>query len=149
MAFPSWVLLCVCVCVCVCILGLHLWHMDFPRLGGELELQLLAYTTATAKQDLCYICSLHYSSRQCQILNSGTEPTSSCIIVWFITAETPGELMFFCLFIFKLTLFSNLCSPSYSPTYNSDLLRPYFTSTLTKIANGRLQKEINFFQQDD
>ena len=25
--------LCVCVCVCVCFLGLHLRHMEVPRLG--------------------------------------------------------------------------------------------------------------------
>ena len=35
-------------CVCVCILGLHLWHMEVPRLGVESELSLLAYATATA-----------------------------------------------------------------------------------------------------
>ena len=29
------------------LLGPHLWAMDVPRLGAELELQLLAYTTAT------------------------------------------------------------------------------------------------------
>ena len=29
-------------------LGLHLGHMEFPRLGVELELQLQAYDTATA-----------------------------------------------------------------------------------------------------
>ena len=28
-------------------LGPHLQHMEVPRLGVELELQLLAYTTAT------------------------------------------------------------------------------------------------------
>ena len=30
------------------ISGLHPRHMEFPRLGVKLELQLLAYTTATA-----------------------------------------------------------------------------------------------------
>ena len=29
-----------------------LWHMEVPRLGVELELQLLAYTTAIAAPDL-------------------------------------------------------------------------------------------------
>ena len=29
-------------------LEFHLWHMEVPRLGIELELQLPAYTTATA-----------------------------------------------------------------------------------------------------
>ena len=32
-------------------LGLHLQHMEVPRLGVKLELQLPAYTTATAMQD--------------------------------------------------------------------------------------------------
>ena len=43
-------------------LGPHLWYMEVPRLGAELELQLLAYTTATAAPDLSYICNLHHSS---------------------------------------------------------------------------------------
>ena len=34
------------VCLFVCLLGLHIWHMVVPRLGVELELQLLAYTIA-------------------------------------------------------------------------------------------------------
>ena len=50
-------------------LGLHFWHMEVPRLGVELELQLLAYATARAKEDLSHICDLHHSSWQCQILN--------------------------------------------------------------------------------
>ena len=32
-------------------LGLRLWHVEVPRLGVELDLQLLAYTTATATPD--------------------------------------------------------------------------------------------------
>ena len=43
--------------------------MEVPRLGIELELQLPAYTTATAVQDPNRICDLHHSSRQRQILN--------------------------------------------------------------------------------
>ena len=31
-----------------CFLGPHLWCMEVPRLGDELELQLLDYTTVTA-----------------------------------------------------------------------------------------------------
>jgi len=46
-----------------CFLGLHLWQMEIPRLGGQLELQLLA----TAMQDPSCICNLHHSSQQCQI----------------------------------------------------------------------------------
>ena len=40
-----------------------------PRLGVELELQLLAYATATATLDPSCVWDLHHSSWQCQILN--------------------------------------------------------------------------------
>ena len=46
-------------------LGPHLRHMEVPRLGVKLELQLLAYATATWQRWI--------------------EPTSSRIIVWFLT----------------------------------------------------------------
>ena len=49
--------------------GLHQQHMEAPRLGNELELQLSAYTTATATPDLSHIYNLHHSLRQFQILN--------------------------------------------------------------------------------
>ena len=45
-------------------LGPHLWHMESPRLGVKLELLLPAYTTATAKWDLSFICSLHHEQGQ-------------------------------------------------------------------------------------
>ena len=47
--------------------------MEVPRLGVELELQLLAYATATATPDLSHTCDLHHSSGQCQILNPLSE----------------------------------------------------------------------------
>ena len=48
-------------------LGLHSWHMEGPRLGVELELQLPAY--ATAVQDPSCIWDLHHSLGQQWILN--------------------------------------------------------------------------------
>ena len=48
---------------------MHLWHMEVPRLEVELELQLLAYTTATARQNLSCVCNLRHSSWQHQNLN--------------------------------------------------------------------------------
>ena len=44
-------------------------HMEVPRLGVELELQLPACTTATATLDPSHIHDLHHSSQQRQILN--------------------------------------------------------------------------------
>ena len=54
-------------------LELYLWHMEVPRLGVELELQLPAYITATAMQHPNHICDLHHSSEQWQILNPLSE----------------------------------------------------------------------------
>ena len=50
-------------------LGPHLWYMEVPGLRIKLELQMQAYTTATATQDPSCACDLHQSSRQHQILN--------------------------------------------------------------------------------
>ena len=50
-------------------LALIQWHMEVLGLGVEPELQLLAYTPATATPDPSLICDLHHSSWQCQILN--------------------------------------------------------------------------------
>ena len=43
--------------------------MEVSRLGVESELQLPAYTTATATPDPSHICDLCHSLWQCQILN--------------------------------------------------------------------------------
>ena len=47
-------------------LGPLLQHMEIPRLGVELELQLPAYTIAT--WDPSCILNLYHSSEQCHIL---------------------------------------------------------------------------------
>ena len=51
------------------ILWLHHGIRKVPGKGVNLELQLPAYTTATATQDLSCICDLHHSSWQHRILN--------------------------------------------------------------------------------
>ena len=45
----------------------------FPGSGVELELQLPAYTTATAMWELSHICDLRHSLWQHQILNPRSE----------------------------------------------------------------------------
>ena len=54
-----------------CFLGLHLQHIEVPRLGAELELQLPAYATATETQDPSHVCNPR--SQQHQILNPLSE----------------------------------------------------------------------------
>ena len=39
------------------------WHMEVSRLGVKLELQLLAYATATATKDPSHVCDLNDSSQ--------------------------------------------------------------------------------------
>ena len=78
------------LCILFFFLGPHLQHMEFPRPGVKLELQLLAYTTTTAtRQDLSHICDLRHSLWQCQILNplskDRDQPTYSWILVRFLT----------------------------------------------------------------
>ena len=62
--------------------------MEVPRLGVELELQLLAYATATATQDPNHVCDLHHSSQQHRILNPLSEArdrtTTSWLLVRFV-----------------------------------------------------------------
>ena len=90
------------VCFCFCYLVLHPRHMKFPRLGGESELQLLAYATATAMPDLSRICDLHHSTWQRQILNPLSEArdwthilmgTSQICYCW-ATVGTPWVQLF-------------------------------------------------------
>ena len=52
-----------------CFLEPNWGHMEVPRIGGQVELQLLDYTTTIATWDLSHACNLHHSSRQLQILN--------------------------------------------------------------------------------
>ena len=73
----SFLIVFVCLFVCLFFVfssfGPRLQHMEVPKLGLELELQLPAYTTATAAAtampDPSRACDLHHSSRQCWILN--------------------------------------------------------------------------------
>ena len=56
--------------------------MEVPRLEVELELQPLAYATATAKQDLSCICNLCHNLWQCHIpnpLSEAKDPT--CVLM--------------------------------------------------------------------
>ena len=63
-------------------LGPHSRHMEVPRLGVQMELQLLAYTTATATQNLSCVCDLHHSSQQCWILNHlGKARDRTCVFM--------------------------------------------------------------------
>ena len=70
----------------------HVWHMEVPRLEVE------SYATTTAMPGLRRL-QLHRSSWQHRMLNplgltkpTEIEPTSSWILVGFVTAESQQEL---------------------------------------------------------
>ena len=68
------------VCLFFAFLGPNLRHMEVPRLGDELELQMPVYTTATETLDPSRICNLHHSSWQHWILEptEGSQGLNSC-----------------------------------------------------------------------
>ena len=69
-------------CLFFFFLGPHPRHTEVPRLGVESELQLAAYTTATATCDPSHICDLHHCSRQRRILNPLSEARDrTCILM--------------------------------------------------------------------
>ena len=78
-----------------CFLGPYPWHTEVLSLGVYSELQLPAYTTATATPDLSCVCDLHHSSRQCWILNPLSEArVRTCNLICFCctTKGTPQNV---------------------------------------------------------
>ena len=74
-----------------CFLGPHLWLMEFPRLGIQLELHMPAYTTATAISDPNHVCNLHHSSRQHWILHLLSKARD-----WTCNLMVPSRIHFHC-----------------------------------------------------
>ena len=119
-------------------LGLHLQHMEVPRLGDELELQLLAYTKITAMPDPSSVCHRHHSSGQCWILNSLSEARDqTCVLLdtsqihfCWATTRTPESP-------FKNNLKANLSSWSKTKENSKITLREIFQvkCTLNKFTN--------------
>ena len=58
-----------CLCFCFVFLGLHLRHMEFPRLRDLIRAVAAGQRHTTATWDLSCVCDLHRSSWQCWILN--------------------------------------------------------------------------------
>ena len=98
-------------------LGLHLWHIEVPRLGVESELQLLAYTAATASWDPSHICDLQNSSQQQRILNPLSKARDQThILVRFINCwATQGTPEFCFLYILVRNLLSVMKLANFFP----------------------------------
>ena len=106
-------------------LGPHPWHMEGPRLGVKSELQLPAYTTATAMQDLSHLFDLHQSSWQRWILNPMSKARDQTRNPMF-----PGQIHFYCAMTGTPSVISYLAQ---SFVRNCDIFRSYFPSNERKI----------------
>ena len=86
--------------------GPHLRHMECPRLGVQLGLQLPAYARTTVTPDPSHVCNLHHSSQQCRILNPMSEardPTCNLMVpsqICFCCAITGTPLFYFYFYLF-------------------------------------------------
>ena len=65
-------------------LGLHLQHMEFPRLGANQSYSHCPHHSHSNTRSL-----IHWAS-------PGIKPSSSCILVWFITTEPRWKLHDLC-----------------------------------------------------
>ena len=110
----SQLMFCLLVCLFFGLVGPHLQQMEVPRLGVELELLLLAYNTATEKQDLSHVFNLYHSSQQCQNLNPLSKARyQNCVLMdtsqvcyhW----ATMGTPFFFLLMLIRLSKFRHWC----------------------------------------
>ena len=109
-----------------------------PRLGVQSELQLLAYTIATAMRDLSHICSLHHSSRQCQILNLLSEARDrTCVLM------DTSQICFPCVTMGTPSLLSSGHDTVMSILYMRKLRHPevIYLSKVTQLVGGGVKFE--------
>ena len=99
------------VCLFVCLLfEPRPRHVEILKLGVESELQLPAYTTATAMPDTSCVCDLHHSSWQLQILNllsKARDQIRNLMVPSQIVSTAPQwELLHKFLILLSFTVFS-------------------------------------------
>ena len=129
---PSW----ICFCWAIMgtpifsfffffFLGLHVMHMEVPRLRVKSELQLPAYPAATAMPDLSCICDLHCSSHQHQILNSlsGTREWTSILMdtSWLLNPRGHNRNSTISLILKSLPWSSHHGTAEMNPTRNHEV----------------------------
>ena len=102
-------------CPVLFLLGPQVRHVEVPRLGVKLELQLLAFTTATEMSHLSHICELHHcdAGSLTHWAGPGIELSSSWILVRLVSAEPHWKLL---LPYFNSLLFLSV-PRNYFPTY--------------------------------
>ena len=81
----------------ICLFRPHMQHMEVPRLGVKLELQLLVYTIATAMwiraPSATYTITHGNAGSLTHSVSPGIKLASSWILVRFVTTIPPWELL--------------------------------------------------------
>ena len=132
--------------LCVCLFRLHLQHMEVPRLGIQMELQLLAYAVAAVTPDLSRTCDLHHTSWQHWILNPLSRARDrTCILMGtsqvhyrWATRGTPGAHNFKSAWIpvwFPCWIHKQACSQLWSCVLNVMKLTFAFCSHDTSLSS--------------
>ena len=81
--------------------------MEIPRLGVKLELQLSAYTTATATSDLSRICNLCCSLWQRQVLNPLTKARDWTCVLYLLSHNGSSAAVFWAaIYVWTTCFFS-------------------------------------------
>ena len=117
-------------------------HMEVPRLGVESELQLPAYTAATATPNPSHVYSLHHSSRQRRIPHPLSEAKDrTCVLM------DPSQIFFRCATMgtSQVSLLSN-CSISIHSIITSPASRLVLTSSPLQViwySFGERKKPLN------
>ena len=107
------------------------WHMKVARLGVKLELQLLAYGTATEMPDPSHIWDLYQSSWKCQILNPPSEARGKTLNLMV------SSWIHFCCAMMET-------APFYSFTWLSEYRPPSLSSPgQCQVFEGFLFEEVN------
>ena len=106
--------------------------MEVARLGVQSELQLPAYTTATAAGDPSHVCDLHHSSRRCQIPDPLSEARDQTHILMdtrrirFRCATTGTPQISFIFYLMSFSLPGTIafsCRVSFSASWLQRFLR--------------------------
>ena len=86
-------------------LGPHPWHKEVPRIGVELDYSCWPMPQSRQGQNqaasaTCTTAHINWSHWE----RPGIKPTSSWILIGFVSAEPEGELLIFFLFIYLFAL---------------------------------------------
>ena len=118
--------------------------MEVLRLGVHSELQLPAYTIATATRDLSHICNLHYSSWQCWILNRLIEARNRTHILMDtsqvhnpLSHNRRSQLLIFFISSFSSLPFLFVINSSPQKTVEESLLQFFFKAGYYEIDTKR------------